>query len=84
MIFTMKATKEYFFEVVCEMARMPLDPLELLYENEVPVFEKYDDFIPASLIRKGFAYGVLGVPEMLEKVKSWKKYANFENALPKN
>lgn len=70
--FTMKADRNSFFEVVCDMADEPLDAMELLYPKEVPVFEKYDDILPEELVRKGFAYAVLNKDEMLERVRSWR------------
>ena len=36
-----------------------------------PVFEKYDEFLPEELVRKGFAYGILDTKGMLERVRSW-------------
>ena len=33
--------------------------MELLYPKEEPLFEKYDEFLPVELVRKGFAYGIL-------------------------
>ncbi len=73
--FTMKASRNEFFDVVTQAADMPLDPMDLLFLNEVPVFEKYDDFLPKELVRKGFAYGVLGIDEMLKRVREWKVFA---------
>ena len=72
--FMMKADSSQFFEIVTEAAAQPLDPMSLLYEKEVPVFEKYDDLLPADLVRKGFAYGVLDVKGMLERVLEWKRF----------
>lgn len=40
--------------------------------KEVPVFEKYDEYIPEELIRKGFAYGVLDIEQMKKRVSGWK------------
>ena len=70
--FTMKSSPREFFEVLFSEAEKEFSPMELLYENEVPVFEKYDEFIPAELVRKGFAYGILGINEMKERILSWK------------
>ena len=50
-----------------------LDSLELVYEKEVPVFEKYDEYVPPELIRKGFACGVLDVEGMRRRVLGWRK-----------
>ncbi len=72
MQFTMKVSEEEFYEICAEEAEKEFDPLELVYENEVPVFEKYDEYVPAELIRKGFANGVLDVEGMKKRVRSWK------------
>ena len=69
--FKMKASKEEFFEILAEEEKEALDPIELVYPGEVPVFEKYDEFLPEELIRKGFAYGILGIDEMKERIRSW-------------
>ncbi|MBO5497164.1 MAG: ATP-dependent helicase, partial [Oscillospiraceae bacterium] len=55
MQFTMQAGEAEFYEIVCEESDQEFDPLELVYPNEVPVFEKYDEFVPPELVRKGFA-----------------------------
>lgn len=69
--FKMKASKEEFFEILAEEEKEALDPMELVYPGEVPVFEKYDEYLPEELIRKGFAYGILGIAEMKERIRSW-------------
>ena len=45
--------------------------MELVYPGEVPYFDKYDEFLPEELIRRGFAYGVLDVEGMLNRVREW-------------
>ena len=50
----------------------PIDPMELLYPKENPVFEKYDVYVPEELIRKGFALGVLDTEGMIRRVMEWK------------
>ena len=69
--FRMKATEEEFFKVLAETAKQPIEPLELVYPGEVPLFEKYDEFVPPELIKKGFAYGILGIDEMKERILGW-------------
>ncbi len=69
--FRMKATGDDFLSALQESVAQDFDPLELLYPAEVPVFEKYDECVPAELVRKGFAYGVLDVEGMRERVLSW-------------
>ena len=54
------------------MAKQPLDPMELVYNGEVPLFEKYDEFLPEELVKKGFAYGILGIEEMKARRDSWR------------
>ena len=74
MQFTMQATEEEFYEVLSREAARDFDPLELVYPNEVPVFEKYDEYVPEELVRKGFAYGVLDLEGMRRRVLSWKEF----------
>ena len=69
--FKMKADREEFFRVVSAIAEQPLDPMELVYPEEVPLFEKYDEYLPSSLVRKGFAYGILDINGMKSRIKSW-------------
>ena len=71
MQFTMKADPETFYKVVSEEAGKGIDPMELVYPKENPVFEKYDEFIPIDLVRKGFALGILDVEGMKKRVLSW-------------
>ncbi len=73
MQFTMEASEEEFFRITASEASVPFDPLELLYPKENPVFDKYDEFVPEELVRKGFAYGVLDVEGMKKRVLGWKK-----------
>ena len=73
--FTMQAGEEEFYRVAAEEAKKDFDPLELVYPRENPVFEKYDEYVPEELIRKGFALGVLDVEEMKRRVRSWAAYA---------
>ncbi len=69
--FKMKAGPEEFFRVLAEAEKQPLDPMELVYPREVPIFEKYDEFVPPELVKKGFAHGILGIDEMKARIRSW-------------
>ena len=73
MQFTMEADEDMFYRVVKEEAGKEFDPLELVYPKEVPVFEKYDVYVPAELVRKGFANGVLDIDGMKKRLLSWAK-----------
>lgn len=69
--FTMKADEATFFRVLAEEIRKPIDPMELVYPKELPLFDKYDEYLPEELVKKGFALGVLDVDGLREKVLSW-------------
>ncbi len=72
MQFTMQADEAAFYEIVSSAAEEDFDPMELLYPKEVPVFEKYDEFVPPELVRKGFARGVLDIAGMRRRAASWR------------
>ena len=69
MQFSLSVSAADFFKILAEEIAKPLDPMELLYPKESPVFDKYDDLLPVELTRKGFAYGVLDVGKMIERVR---------------
>ena len=69
--FTMKADESPFFRVLAEEIRKPIGPMELVYPKELPLFDKYDEYLPEELVKKGFALGVLDVDGLREKVLSW-------------
>ena len=71
MQFTMQVSEEEFYAILAEEAEKQFDPLELVYPKEVPVFEKYDEYVPEELVQKGFAYGVLDIDGMKQRVLSW-------------
>ena len=69
--FKMKASPAEFFQTLKECAAEEFDPMDLVYPNEVPLFEKYDEFLPPELVRKGFAYGILDIQGMKQRIRSW-------------
>ena len=69
--FRMKGDVQHFRDVLAEHALTPFDPIELVYPDEIPVFEKYDEYVPEELIRKGFALSVLDTSGMLRRVRQW-------------
>ena len=71
MQFTMKAEEKTFFRVITEEIQKPIDPLELVYPKELPLFNKYDEYLPEALVRKGFALGVLDLDGLRETILSW-------------
>ena len=70
--FMMQVSEAEFYRIAAEEAEKEFDPLELVYPMEVPVFEKYDEFVPEELIRKGFALGVLDIESMKRRVLAWR------------
>ena len=75
MQFKMKADEETFFEVLAAEAEKDFDPIELVYPGEVPYFDRYDEYVPEELVRKGFAEGVLDIEGMRQRVLSWRDNA---------
>ena len=71
MQFAMKADAQTFFQVLSEEAGKPIDPMELVYPNELPLFDKYDEYLPQELVQKGFALGVLDLDGLRETVRGW-------------
>ena len=69
--FRMRAEADEFLDALRTAVAEEFDPLELVYPAEVPVFDKYDEFVPEELVRKGFAYGVLDIEGMRDRVLSW-------------
>ena len=71
MQFTMQVSEEEFYRIISEEAEKDFEPLELVYPKEVPVFEKYDEYVPEELVRKGFAYGILDMEGLRERIRDW-------------
>lgn len=61
MQFTMSADRKEFFRVLKREIMKDFNPEELVYPKEVPLFEKYDEYLPEELVRKGFANGILSL-----------------------
>lgn len=72
--FKMKCSESEFFSFLCTRAEEPLDPMELVYPGEVPLFEKYDEYIPEELVKKGFAYGILDIEGMRGRIREWRAF----------
>ncbi|MBQ1261109.1 MAG: ATP-dependent helicase, partial [Clostridia bacterium] len=48
-----------------------LDTAALIGEGECPVYDKYDDYIPAELLREAYAEDKLRADELIERVAEW-------------
>lgn len=66
--FSMDVSEGEFYQILAEEAAKDFDPLDLLYPQEVPVFDKYDEYLPDDLVRKEFAYSVLDLTEMRQAI----------------
>ena len=51
---------------LCEVEN---DPIRLVRPSELPVFEKYDRYIPAELLRSAYAQDKMNVSEVLSRIK---------------
>ncbi len=70
MMFKMENTSDYaLLKGLCDiMEREGIDKSKLVNINEMPVFEKYDDFIPAELLRKQYAADKLRTDELMVRL----------------
>ena len=66
--FRMKASGEVFLSALADAVAQEFDPIELVYPGEVPVFDKYDEYLPPELVRKGFAEGVLDLDGLRARI----------------
>lgn len=78
MQFTMKVDAEAFFRIVAEEIRKPMDPMELVYPKELPLFDKYDEYLPEELVKKGFALGVLDLEGLRAAVLGWESERRYK------
>ena len=60
----MDVSADEFFKIIGEEAAKDFAPMDLVYPKEVPVFDKYDEYLPDELVRKEFAESVLDIVEM--------------------
>jgi len=70
MMFKMENTSDYgFIKGLCDiLEREGIDKSKLVNINEMPVFEKYDDFIPAELLRRQYAADKLRTDEIMTRL----------------
>ena len=60
--------KSIAFLMILEMF---LNGVITIYNIDYQLREKYDEFIPPELVRKGFAYGILATDEMKARIRGW-------------
>jgi ATP-dependent Lhr-like helicase len=66
-----KAKLENLYWEIKSLAERRLHPEELLAEDEAPKLQKYDEFMPAELLRKAFATDYLNLTELGAIVRQW-------------
>ena len=71
--FMMSADENTFYQALFEEIKKPIDPMELVYPKELPLFDKYDEYLPEELLRKGFAYGVLDLDGLRSRILGWEE-----------
>ncbi len=55
-------------EKLHDICSEPIDTLSLVSKSEVPLFEKYDAYIPHELLRKAYAADRLRTDELVERI----------------
>lgn len=63
-----KGTEQELLDALADAARRGIDPERLVGSGETPLFEKYDDFIPADLLRHAFAVDKLNAAEAGKRI----------------
>ena len=53
---------------LCRIAEQGIDPESLVEAGELPVFEKYDEYVPAELLRQSYATDRLIVPPVAARL----------------
>ncbi len=57
-----------FIETLHGLCQQEIDKTELVSPNEIPLFEKYDNFIPADLLRSAYAADRLRTDELVTRI----------------
>ena len=69
---TFKMSRGNDYELIEALAndvrREAIDPLSLVAGSEIPVFEKYDGYVPADLLRRAYATDRLNAAEAAERI----------------
>ena len=56
-----------------KVRREGIDCMALMESGEVPVFEKYDDYIPPELLRRAYAIDRLRADEVTQRIFAWEQ-----------
>ena len=70
MTFRMERGDDYsFISHLCERAGDNIDCRELVGENELPIFDKYDTYVPGELLRREYAVDRLRGDEVVVRLR---------------
>ena len=61
---------DFIRDIAIKIREQGVDLDSLIGENEAPVFEKYDEFIPSELLRKAYRADKLRADEIISRTKS--------------
>ena len=56
-----------------KVRRESIDCTALMDGGEVPIFEKYDDYIPPELLRRAYAIDRLRADEVITRIFEWEQ-----------
>jgi ATP-dependent Lhr-like helicase len=77
--FTMtQGDAQHLYPALLAAVRQCSDPLELVPEDEAPLIQKYDEFVPLPLLRAGFAADYLSLDELKTVAERWEVTAQSE------
>jgi ATP-dependent helicase Lhr and Lhr-like helicase len=62
---------QYLYDEIVSLCEQRITAEDLLADAEVPEIQKYDRFIPHSILRKAFASDYLDIKELKQQVKKW-------------
>ncbi|MBD2385393.1 DEAD/DEAH box helicase [Cylindrospermum sp. FACHB-282] len=66
-----KGKFEYLYHEIVSLCEQRITPEDLVGDAEAPEVQKYDKFIPHSLLRKAYARDCLDLDEMKQQVAFW-------------
>ena len=79
MIFKMECDSRHFIEALCrKIDERGIDCASLVSSGELPVFEKYDDYIPGELLREAYSVDKLRADEAETRLREIKEEWNAE------
>lgn len=63
----------YLYDEIMSLCEQRITPIDLLADASAPEIQKYDEFIPHSILRKAFASDYLDMEELKQQVMLWQR-----------